>query len=265
MFNRAEEIGNRIILINDTLYIEYKARIKEGADDVLFVNKSDFALIYHIYPLLCHSEYMHDDEWFNMQYACLEPNVIEDENGNITVYAISYHLCHKENNYVIRYYMKQHEYLTGLTIQNYESKTHEYIHSVITRMIKTKNNKSDAGNIYVLEREDGLCKIGRSISPKKRLKQIETQGGLEVKNQYISHRIINYKKIEHMIHDMIKEQKYKGEWFNICFDDAVDTVNHLVDSYGKKVKNDDNFCQSVIEHYKNNQSANALFYMFRSE
>ncbi|WP_152978244.1 GIY-YIG nuclease family protein, partial [Caloramator mitchellensis] len=42
------------------------------------------------------------------------------------------------------------------------------------------------GYVYIIEKEDGSIKIGRSINPKTRLSFLETQGGFNIKRKYIS-------------------------------------------------------------------------------
>lgn len=93
---------------------------------------------------------------------------------------------------------------------------------------KTFNDK--IGYIYLCENSLGKVKIGRSVNPKIRLKNIETQGNLTITNYYISPLIKQHITLEANLHRIFKEKKEKGEWFDIKFENAKNTIESLINS-----------------------------------
>ena len=78
--------------------------------------------------------------------------------------------------------------------------------------------------IYVIERPDGLVKIGRSKEPTKRLRGISTQGGFEISRAWISLPGMFESKTEHLVHQDLANSRSVGEWFDVDFDAAVECV-----------------------------------------
>lgn len=77
------------------------------------------------------------------------------------------------------------------------------------------------GNIYILEKGNGLIKIGASTRPHKRLKELSRIGGFEPKRKFISEDMSNYFAVENELHKIYSDKRAVGEWFEIDFDDAV--------------------------------------------
>ena len=78
--------------------------------------------------------------------------------------------------------------------------------------------------IYVIERPDGLVKIGRSINRPQRIRSRETQGGFTTERVWISFPGSFEAITENRAHKAMKPNRQIGEWFDVDFDDAVTAV-----------------------------------------
>lgn len=88
-------------------------------------------------------------------------------------------------------------------------------------------NPAECGYLYIIKSEDGPVKIGISIKPEKRICDIETSSGRTIVQTFISPRIPGYYQVEQTLHAKFKDQRIRGEWFNISFRDAVLAANQL--------------------------------------
>ena len=79
-------------------------------------------------------------------------------------------------------------------------------------------------HVYILQRPDGLIKIGFSTDPTKRLRSLETQGGFDAASAWVSVPVENAKAVEAKAHEKLAEHRVIGEWFKADFDDAIQTV-----------------------------------------
>lgn len=77
------------------------------------------------------------------------------------------------------------------------------------------------GYVYIIERQDKYVKIGRSAQPKTRIRNLQTQGGLDLANSFTSEECSNYKEIEREMHKTLRKHRTIGEWFDIDFNKAV--------------------------------------------
>lgn len=80
------------------------------------------------------------------------------------------------------------------------------------------------GHVYVIERPDGLVKIGRTTSPDKRLRAITLQGGFKPKQTWLSDPLKHANFVEKACHSSLKAWRTIGEWFEYPFDSAVITA-----------------------------------------
>lgn len=92
-----------------------------------------------------------------------------------------------------------------------------------------KDLNENYGYLYLLENRDGKEKIGRSLNPQNRIRSIETQGNLSVKNFFISHITKKHTETESKMHRKFKENREKGEWFNIPFATAKEYLQLLTE------------------------------------
>ncbi|APC78911.1 TPA: GIY-YIG nuclease family protein [Clostridium botulinum] len=83
------------------------------------------------------------------------------------------------------------------------------------------------GYVYIIERRDKSIKIGKSINPESRVETLETQGGFIATNKFFSQECSNYSEIESKMHEIFNKYRTIGEWFNVDFDVAVQTLKQL--------------------------------------
>jgi hypothetical protein len=80
--------------------------------------------------------------------------------------------------------------------------------------------------LYVIaSAEHGPCKIGYSINPEKRLKQLQT-GHAHPLKLWFAQAVPNHeaRRIERQIHCTIGHLRTKGEWFSVSVNDATTEV-----------------------------------------
>ncbi len=76
-----------------------------------------------------------------------------------------------------------------------------------------------AGYVYLLQSKDGHYKIGRAIDPKNRAKTFGVQLPFEV--EFIcTIKTDDYEALELELHEMFKDFRIKGEWFNLAPEDV---------------------------------------------
>jgi len=85
-----------------------------------------------------------------------------------------------------------------------------------------------SGYVYVIETSNGV-KIGKSIQPDKRIRTLETQGGLAIRKKFVTEKHSLYSKTEILSHDKLSEFRFIGEWFSCSFECAVETVKKYMD------------------------------------
>lgn len=83
------------------------------------------------------------------------------------------------------------------------------------------------GTVYIIKTESNKVKIGRSKTPEKRINVLRTQSGSEILESYISEVCSNYEKLELEMHKIFKTNRKIGEWFEIDFSKAVETLKGL--------------------------------------
>jgi DNA-binding Xre family transcriptional regulator len=79
-------------------------------------------------------------------------------------------------------------------------------------------------HVYVIERPDGLVKIGKSGNPTKRIHALENQGGFRSERAWISIPSDMAAVTEYRSHKALHHNRTVGEWFAVEFDHAVATV-----------------------------------------
>ena len=79
-------------------------------------------------------------------------------------------------------------------------------------------------HVYAIQRPDGQVKIGMSASPQARIRAIETQGGFEAVNTFVSDPLDDAGAVESAAHEILADQRTIGEWFAVLFDEAVAAI-----------------------------------------
>lgn len=80
---------------------------------------------------------------------------------------------------------------------------------------------------FIQTSNNGMIKIGRSINPEKRLKQLQTGNPFKLKLIHVFEKQ-GYK--EKILHEELKEFKLKGEWFK------YNCVGSIPIEYYEKIK-----------------------------
>lgn len=78
-------------------------------------------------------------------------------------------------------------------------------------------------HIYAIEGPQGV-KVGVSVNPTLRIRNIETQGGFLVSRAWVSLPTRNAFSVERATHSALSATRSVGEWFFTPFDDAVSAV-----------------------------------------
>lgn len=87
-----------------------------------------------------------------------------------------------------------------------------------------KNHDNNFTNIYVmLDKNTGYYKIGRSITPKRREKTLQSEKPT-IEMLFYKESI---NKTEKELHIMYKEKRIRGEWFNLNGNDLNNIKNYL--------------------------------------
>lgn len=101
-------------------------------------------------------------------------------------------------------------------------------------MIINKNKKShspkDIKNLYVLESEDHVVKIGITSNLYTRKKTLQSVTGRKFINEYMTELCYNAHEIESEIKKELKKYNISGEWFNIEFSKMVKIVQQKFNS-----------------------------------
>lgn len=80
------------------------------------------------------------------------------------------------------------------------------------------------GKVYLMKTDDSRYKIGVSIKPKRRLKEVQTGNPnvVEIAAEYETE--IPY-KIETVLHNRFSAQKENGEWYNLSLNEEIEFVS----------------------------------------
>ena len=83
------------------------------------------------------------------------------------------------------------------------------------------------GYVYIIENENGKVKIGKSTNPKRRVMNIQSQSGYSIVNSHFSPPLYQYSELESYLHDIFKESRGIGEWFDISYKTVVSYFESL--------------------------------------
>ncbi len=78
--------------------------------------------------------------------------------------------------------------------------------------------------VYLAEFESGYCKIGVSINPRVRLKNVSNKNQISLKDYVL---VEGYYELEKILHKHFKEKRRYSEWFEINFYDLIKFVENL--------------------------------------
>lgn len=85
--------------------------------------------------------------------------------------------------------------------------------------------------VYIIT-SDKYCKVGITNDPYRRLKDIST--GCPIKpSLYFFKRVENAKLIESRTHNVLKQYKTNGEWFEISPEECKETLEYIIKNWSK--------------------------------
>ena len=98
-------------------------------------------------------------------------------------------------------------------------------------MIKTETECKE-GYVYIMRIHD-LCKIGISVNPVRRERQMNSHSPYKVEEGFVSCWFDDAKKYESILHRKYIKNNDHGEWFKINYENAVSFLTKLCDQYTK--------------------------------
>ena len=107
--------------------------------------------------------------------------------------------------------------------------------------------QGSAGYVYVIEcSKRSVVKIGKSIRPEKRVKDLLSQAGIneDESRVYISSPHYGYSETELESHQALEGKRINGEWFEVSFEEAVSIVERAV---SEKMICDEDYLNLVVE------------------
>lgn len=92
-------------------------------------------------------------------------------------------------------------------------------------MQPTSKKSLSVAQVYVIQNELGLVKIGFANKPDKRIDSIAANSGLKIVNRHVSPPCFNFTDVEKQLHQHFSHARKHGEWFDLPFEIAVDALN----------------------------------------
>lgn len=96
-------------------------------------------------------------------------------------------------------------------------------------MDRARTRRAGDASVYVIEFSDGHVKIGQSITPEARIKNIAGGNQATLTRQWISAGIRQAVGVETAAHRHFRSQRVGGEFFKVPFDVAVDWITNQVE------------------------------------
>lgn len=78
--------------------------------------------------------------------------------------------------------------------------------------------------VYVIQNELGLIKIGFAHNINSRIESIANNSGLKIVTRHVSPPCFNYADVEKQLHQQFSYARKHGEWFDMSFDEAVNAL-----------------------------------------
>lgn len=126
---------------------------------------------------------------------------------------------------------KVRDYIVG-KLTKYTS-SYFYMKAMNSVLEEQAKSPSAKGYVYVLEKPNGMIKIGRATNPTQRIKDLQSQGGFFKKRSYVTEQVFNHGKIEIAVHLYFKKSRYIGEWFKIPFELVKERVQLYAELNGQ--------------------------------
>lgn len=171
--------------------------------------------------------------WIDVDYLIIE--FLESFNNFMMDYESGfYDYRYKENSkYKTTYHIAE---------KNKKAETDDYLSAfhekaVLEEEKESFNKKENINYVYLMiDHNTGYTKIGRSKNPSHREKTLQSQKPtIELMAYYIAD-----KSIETYLHNLYKDKRVRGEWFNLKDDEIACIKKELLD-----------IAQKTENHYKN--------------
>lgn len=90
----------------------------------------------------------------------------------------------------------------------------------ITDLKRILFEETDPGFVYLMQEENGLCKIGRATDTNQRLGSVRTDSPnrVDLLHDFFS---ADYKEAEKKLHERFATKRIRGEWFSLNSDDIA--------------------------------------------
>lgn len=109
----------------------------------------------------------------------------------------------------------------------------ESLPSWLEEVAKSVSNRpEEKANVYVIEFQDGVVKLGISKTPNKRIKTIEKQSGRNVQRTYLTPKLAREKaqSLEQILKGKFASKNLNGEFYSERFKTVVDELKRLIGS-----------------------------------
>lgn len=125
-------------------------------------------------------------------------------------------------------------------------------------------NKWNWKNIYVMLADDGKVKIGVSKDVSKRIKSIENAKEVKIINTFKTKKCSNPHTVERACHELFKDNRVFGEWFDLNFEVAINGVKDIFNKYAKFEETTENYeiINNIFNAKEENKKDEMLLCMF---
>lgn len=96
-----------------------------------------------------------------------------------------------------------------------------------------KEDNYKKGRVYVVKNDlkKNLYKVGKSLNPQARAKQIASAAGLPLEVVYQTPTMLNALAIEKQTQELLKEYHYHGEWYIVEYNKIIEVIKSLEENY----------------------------------
>lgn len=167
-------------------------------------------------------------------------------------------ICGKERPRVYgKFVLDEEGFYYNVRLRKEAEKRHNYVES--RRLCRLKSDEDKVRIYMILDEETGFIKIGSSVNPKRRFKEISNPKnsaitvGENKKYKLIFISRIVERKIESTLHKKYLNKKVKGEWFSLEKED----IEYIEKTYEERTEN-----ENEIENENINKNINEIINKF---
>jgi len=108
--------------------------------------------------------------------------------------------------------------------------------------------------VYVIGGQRGV-KIGRSLSPKSRLKALQTASATPLVLHHVSAETPLSAAIENLAHSYLSARRLEGEWFDVTAPEAISAIEWAVAELDRRARTGDSGKQLNLRVYEEDLDA----------